>query len=420
MARIRMQGVTSDSLIPTPPSGKASLYYNITDRVYKAKLDDGTVIVLSVSQELVEDVVGNLFQDSSTVNVIYNDAGNALSVEVIQSALDLSQIPNVPSGNLAATNAQAALNELQSDVDTRVVKNAPIVGNTKTKITYDSKGLVTGGTDAVLDDLADVAISDPQLNEVLKYNGVAWVNQNVDTKVNAGAGITYFLSDTNSAVPTYDLMSKTPVNEPEVDKSVTITNTSALIQSFISDNEIGTNSIDAGIWEFNYFTYVSANTGVTFIRTQFYKRTSGGVETLLFSVDSDEINHTTVQALPNVSVVQSAFICNPTDKLVLKVIAVTDSPTPVTVHLVHSGEEHYSHFHTPLITRHNDLVGIQGGSANEYYHLTQAQTSGLTGGNNTNLHYHDSDRDRANHTGTQLASLFLTLQKQRKTQLAQL
>lgn len=44
---------------------------------------------------------------------------------------------------------------------------------------------------------------------------------------------------------------------------------------------------------------------------------------------------------------------------------------------------------TDLATRqHNDLQSIQGGAANEAYHLTSAQHLGLTGGGQTFLHGH--------------------------------
>ena len=57
---------------------------------------------------------------------------------------------------------------------------------------------------------------------------------------------------------------------------------------------------------------------------------------------------------------------------------------------------------TDLATRlHNQTQGLQGGTSGEMYHLTSTQHSGIIGGTNTTLHYHDSDRERANHTGTQ-------------------
>lgn len=53
---------------------------------------------------------------------------------------------------------------------------------------------------------------------------------------------------------------------------------------------------------------------------------------------------------------------------------------------------------------HNQLQGLQGGTAGEKYHLTSSQATslvGLTSGTDSTAHYHTSDRDRANHSGTQ-------------------
>lgn len=50
---------------------------------------------------------------------------------------------------------------------------------------------------------------------------------------------------------------------------------------------------------------------------------------------------------------------------------------------------------------HNNLQGVQGGTAGEQYHLTSAQKTDLTDGGDSTSHYHATDRDRANHTGTQ-------------------
>lgn len=53
---------------------------------------------------------------------------------------------------------------------------------------------------------------------------------------------------------------------------------------------------------------------------------------------------------------------------------------------------------------HNLLSGLQGGTASQYYHLTGAEHSSLTGAGDSSNHYHSSDRARANHTGTQAIS----------------
>ena len=50
---------------------------------------------------------------------------------------------------------------------------------------------------------------------------------------------------------------------------------------------------------------------------------------------------------------------------------------------------------------HEDLSTFQGGTTDEHYHLTLAQWAFLLQGTDTVLHYHNSDRARSNHTGTQ-------------------
>lgn len=61
---------------------------------------------------------------------------------------------------------------------------------------------------------------------------------------------------------------------------------------------------------------------------------------------------------------------------------------------------------------HQNLDNLQGGSSTERYHITSTQATAiasfndtqwtdLTDGGESTLHYHASDRARANHTGTQ-------------------
>lgn len=53
---------------------------------------------------------------------------------------------------------------------------------------------------------------------------------------------------------------------------------------------------------------------------------------------------------------------------------------------------------------HNLTTSIQGGTTDEYYHLTAARHALLVGGADTDLHFHAADRARAVHTGTQTAA----------------
>ena len=65
--------------------------------------------------------------------------------------------------------------DLQSALDGKVDENAAITGDTKTKITYDAKGLVTAGADATTADIADSAdkryVTDAQLTVIDNTSG---------------------------------------------------------------------------------------------------------------------------------------------------------------------------------------------------------------------------------------------------------
>jgi len=65
---------------------------------------------------------------------------------------DAASVTFTPYGNIAATTVQTALQELD---DEKVIANAAIVAGTNTKITYDTKGLVTSGAAATTADIAD-------------------------------------------------------------------------------------------------------------------------------------------------------------------------------------------------------------------------------------------------------------------------
>jgi hypothetical protein len=198
-----MKGVLSDSEVQTPPAGRATLYYNDTDKVYKAKLSDGTVIVFAVTQEMVEDFVGNLIQDSATIDVTYNDLGNTLTLDVKQNALNISLIPNVPSGNLTSTNVQAALNELQSDIDSinlnaqEVAQDAigaAIAAGTQNGISvvYDdanNKIDFTNTDKGSVAVTAHVALSDPH-TQYLLVSGTKPMSGNLNLGANAITNVT--------------------------------------------------------------------------------------------------------------------------------------------------------------------------------------------------------------------------------------
>jgi hypothetical protein len=67
----------------------------------------------------------------------------------LKSALALNNVDNTTDANKPISSA------MQTALDLKVDENAAITGATKTKITFDAKGLVTSGADATTADIAD-------------------------------------------------------------------------------------------------------------------------------------------------------------------------------------------------------------------------------------------------------------------------
>jgi len=87
----------------------------------------------------------------------------------LKSALALNSVDNTSDANKPISSAT------QTALDLKVDENAAITGATKTKITYDAKGLVTSGADATTADIADSTnkryVTDAQLTIVGNTSG---------------------------------------------------------------------------------------------------------------------------------------------------------------------------------------------------------------------------------------------------------
>lgn len=81
MSRIRFKG-TSSSNIPTPPSGKASLYFDDSDDSLKIKLDTGDVVALGVTEQYIQEISTRLLIDSQSLAVTRDGSGNIISIDL--------------------------------------------------------------------------------------------------------------------------------------------------------------------------------------------------------------------------------------------------------------------------------------------------------------------------------------------------
>ena len=230
----------------------------------------------------------------------------------------------------------------------------------------------------------------PYFGDYLYYNGITWVPNPINIPVSAGDGVTLFLATTGSTLMGYEFLSKFPTQTTEVQESVVVNNNQMLIHKYATE-QLNRTVIDAGIWEFNTFASVDIpSTGTTQIIVSTFLLSTGGSETFLFSSATENIT-TTAATLYTFSLVEPQYSCTTTDYLVVKYSASTTNNFNTTVTLYYGGSLNYSHIHTPFITLHNDLAGIQGGLSNERYHLSKNETDLLTTGvDASSIHNHDS------------------------------
>jgi hypothetical protein len=185
---------------------------------------------------------------------------------------------------------------------------------------------------------------------------LTWIAANNDWEPRSPSSVIalgkiYEFSNTASDISTYDQLLDQATGA-EADLSIAITSGSGqtLIKSFAS--VVGSpdvSYIPAGLWDFDYYAYVSAATGTTTLTFTVYKRTNpGGVETQLFTVTTPNITNTTVAAGTVTFSLSTDTIVNTTDRIVVKVLAQTTSGSSVTVHYVFDGTLHTSHVHTPI------------------------------------------------------------------------
>jgi hypothetical protein len=98
-----------------------------------------------------------------------------VSNDKLSTGIDAAKLANglVSNGEFEALNGVTSA--IQTQLDAKVDENAAITGATKTKITYDAKGLVTAGADATTADIADSTdkryVTDAQLTVIGNTSG---------------------------------------------------------------------------------------------------------------------------------------------------------------------------------------------------------------------------------------------------------
>ena len=125
-----------------------------------------------------------------------------------------------------------------------------------------------------IDNLSDVVIDTPVVNQLLGYNGTNWINTNAPS-AGAGAGVVlYNATPVISALGTQSNVSvATLASVPVVTAEQTATGTAAsntiLFSAFIS-GPLNRTVIDSGIWDFSNWIGVDSATGSNLLTRQVY------------------------------------------------------------------------------------------------------------------------------------------------------
>jgi hypothetical protein len=290
-----------------------------------------------------------------------------------------------------STTLYPTQNAVKTYADTKVTSNTSITGATKTKITYDSKGLVTAGADATTADITDSTnkryVTDGQLTVLGNTSGTNTGDEtktSIETKLGvATSSNSGYLSSTDWSTfnSKQNAIGYTPANA-----STTISTTSPLsgggdlsanrTLSIAQSNATTSGYLSSTDWTTfdGKLTPNSPITGATKTKITYDSKglvTAGADATTADISDSTNKRYVTDAQLTVIGNTSGTNSGN---------VTVTDSATidftltgqALTGSVIQSG------------ISHNNLSGIQGGLTNDYFHLTEGQRSNVLNLSGTN------------------------------------
>ena len=315
------------------------------------------------------------------------------------------------------------------NVDNTSDVNKPISTATQTALngkadkgTFDNNSVLTGGTvysnvqvvDGVVTGITTRTLTTAEIEPTLTRRYVPEIPTvdasskflngdgsftNISIGGSTSSGNMYF-SNVTSDIATYLKLSYTS-DASETTKTITVNSTSDRLGNvYLYDTAIGASAIDAGIWKSTFNIKVDKTTGITKLKIVAFVRETTGVETDLFTKYTNEIDSTTFANIYT-ETNRAQITVSPTARLGFRIYGTTTANTNIVISY-NIGGLNGSYINSPLALRHSQLRDKDGEAA--YQHITSAVKTDLTDGGDTTLHYHATDRNRTNHTGTQLAS----------------
>ena len=156
-------------------------------------------IIYRITNGFELDELHNVFINGTLADkhTLYYDAATSLwktnNISTVLGYTPANKAGDTFTGAISATNLSGT-NTGDQDLSGLVIKNSPITGATKTKITYDSKGLVTAGSDATTSDIVDSTnsryVTDVEKTKIGFLSSVVSDVQNqLNNKINSNTAI---------------------------------------------------------------------------------------------------------------------------------------------------------------------------------------------------------------------------------------
>jgi hypothetical protein len=180
---LNIPGAVSDYLVAHPPSGGLTIDQikadtSIADAITKKHSNSNDHAPGSDNQDLSNLVVKvtnkSLVLDTEIAKIHSAGSDNQDLSNLVVKVTNKSLVLDTEISKIHANTLDHAAGSDNQDLSGLVVKNNAITGATKTKVTYDAKGLVTSGADATQDDIGDGTTNKQYSNtEKTKLSGIA-------------------------------------------------------------------------------------------------------------------------------------------------------------------------------------------------------------------------------------------------------
>ena len=246
-----------------------------TGNAYKVEVIDSTSGGLSYSEDATTITIdlGGTTPTTAQVVALFTATPSALcfvnkfedlTVEV-HAIEDLSQGVETSEGDLIYLSpyVSGSLTTIQPETPNYDVR----IGRLMTKSATVGRIYIRLIPATALDQLVDVSVPTPTLDDILKYNGTEWVNAPAGSAT-VDVGINFYMDDTailpivaGQNVNEVNTLSKTPVTAtPTVVDSIVLTGAQTLLgEAYLYNTALSKTVINAGTWNFSTYCRATSN-----------------------------------------------------------------------------------------------------------------------------------------------------------------